>query len=858
MKVWLKRILIGLVALLIVALVGTAIFLLTFDPNAYKSRLEQMVYDRYHRTLSIDGDIELSLFPRIGLTVSDVSLTDRDSTQHFASIGDARLAVAIWPLLWNRLVVDYVSVNDFKAWLVRTKDGQFNFSDLVSVPALPASQTLSTGPHIVGAAQAASDDIAQVNIQEPADKTDLQIDIAGLELHGGELHLDDQRTNSRIRMTELSLTTGRMTYDQAFDVALQGRLRGNRPTVDAPVEARGRMRINPLRQSYAIEQGNINVTGQLGGLQAEQILLQGGVAYNAFLQTIGMADLRARVVGDYEGRRTVKNLNFSATVPDLSVDRSRAEFKVSDLALRLKGEQQERMVELAVDAPSLAVSPDSASGAPVEGSLKLSGDDTILGVSMALDQIGGDAYHIRAGKFDMEAAWQRDDQEIGVNMSSPLEWRVFQRRAALSAIKGDMKIHDPRGSVDPVSVPFIGSLSADAWQDDYHADLNAVVDGGKVDFTMQASRQDSPAINFDLMADRLNLNALLPTVQKPETEPEEAQEGQEKAAEEAEGQQRVQQRPTNLDWRALTGLDLKGGIAIDQLHWGDLALDHLRAGVRAGNDQFAVEDIKAGLYGGTLDAGLELTADQLATLDLSIVDVNYGALTRALTNRQRLAGKGDVRAKLISRGKTWPALLAGLTGDAKINVTNGAWVGVDFSQAMDDADDVLLNAFSGQLPRIASHYDASRRTRFDTLDVALELANGQGRFNRIELVAPDIRINEAEPASVDLVSRRLDVLLHILATGEGNQLLTRLGSVGVPLLVSGPFDDLVYAVQWKNIRDRVVKDAIQEGLLDNLSGPSGDVAESFLPDESGETNPKSETQDSLERVGDILKGLLKK
>src|SRR5699024_7058477 len=121
-----------------------------------------------------------------------------------------------------------------------------------------------------------------------------------------------------------------------------------------------------------------------------------------------------------------------------------------------------------------------------------------------------------------------------------------------------------------------------------------------------------------------------------------------------------------------------------------------------------------------------------------------------------------------------------------------------------------------------------------------------------------IRINEAEPASVDLVSRRLDVLLHILATGEGNQLLTRLGSVGVPLLVSGPFDDLVYAVQWKNIRDRVVKDAIQEGLLDNLSGPSGDVAESFLPDESGETNPKSETQDSLERVGDTLKGLLKK
>src|SRR3546814_19437203 len=50
---------------------GIAIFLLTFDPNAYKSKLESIVYNRYHRTLAIKGDLELSLFPRIGLSVQD-------------------------------------------------------------------------------------------------------------------------------------------------------------------------------------------------------------------------------------------------------------------------------------------------------------------------------------------------------------------------------------------------------------------------------------------------------------------------------------------------------------------------------------------------------------------------------------------------------------------------------------------------------------------------------------------------------------------------------------------------------------------------------------------------------------------
>src|SRR5690606_31039135 len=140
------------VVVAIAAVVGIAIFLLTFDPNAYKNKLEQIVYNRYQRTLSIKGDIELSLFPRIGLSLQDVSLTNRNSTDTFASIDSARFAVAIWPLMFNRLVVDHVAVTGFKAWVVRDDQGQFNFRDLidrpgrsiVAAPALAAASLLSS------------------------------------------------------------------------------------------------------------------------------------------------------------------------------------------------------------------------------------------------------------------------------------------------------------------------------------------------------------------------------------------------------------------------------------------------------------------------------------------------------------------------------------------------------------------------------------------------------------------------------------------------------------------------------------------------------------------------------------------
>src|SRR5690606_10969128 len=140
MKVWLKRILIGLVVMMLVAFVGAAVFLLTFDPNAYKHKIESIVQERYNRTMVIEGDLELSLFPRIGLSVSKISLSEPDSTTTFASIDSARFAVAIWPLLSNRLVVDHVAINGLKSWIVRDGKRNFNFEDLLGQGGQPATE----------------------------------------------------------------------------------------------------------------------------------------------------------------------------------------------------------------------------------------------------------------------------------------------------------------------------------------------------------------------------------------------------------------------------------------------------------------------------------------------------------------------------------------------------------------------------------------------------------------------------------------------------------------------------------------------------------------------------------------------
>src|SRR5690606_28879987 len=216
MKVGFKRALMGLVALVVMALGALAIFLFTFDPNAYKGKFEEFVYERYQRTLSIEGDIELSLFPRIGLSVQNVSLSNPgDKDDLFASMDSARFAVAIWPLLSNRFVVDHVAISGFKAWIRRDEQGEYNFHDLFDgtggppepIALAPDSGAAEHERSVAVVKEAFAQTVTENGAApaQPRKEAALHVDIAGLELKGGEIHYLDVKRAKAARLVNLQL-----------------------------------------------------------------------------------------------------------------------------------------------------------------------------------------------------------------------------------------------------------------------------------------------------------------------------------------------------------------------------------------------------------------------------------------------------------------------------------------------------------------------------------------------------------------------------------------------------------------------------------------------------------------------------
>ena len=74
---WIAWIVGGLILLLIVVV---AIVAATFDPNEYKPQIVNLVKERTGRTLTMDGKIGLTFFPKIGAEVERVALSEPNGT----------------------------------------------------------------------------------------------------------------------------------------------------------------------------------------------------------------------------------------------------------------------------------------------------------------------------------------------------------------------------------------------------------------------------------------------------------------------------------------------------------------------------------------------------------------------------------------------------------------------------------------------------------------------------------------------------------------------------------------------------------------------------------------------------------
>jgi AsmA protein len=223
----------GVAGLIALAVVGLGAALVIVDGKFVKARMESAMKER-NRTLKIEGEPKVKLFPVAGLAFGKTSLSEPGSDKLFVSLDSAEVAVRVMPLLSGELAIETLKLSGLNANVVRRKDGSMNFSDLAGAKEKAAGKP-----------------------EEPPN-----VRIAEMIVEKVQLAYRDEASGQELNIAELSLKTGRLDGQSPGAVALSARVTGKKPEVDLRAQAAGALRFNFGREEFAFDKFSAQLKGR--------------------------------------------------------------------------------------------------------------------------------------------------------------------------------------------------------------------------------------------------------------------------------------------------------------------------------------------------------------------------------------------------------------------------------------------------------------------------------------------------------------------------------------------------------------------------------------------------------------------
>ena len=252
----------GIVALIVLVI---AIVAATFDPNKYKPEIVAAVKDKTGRTLAIEGNLSLSFFPSIGIALGRASLSEPGSSRIFARIEQAKISLALWPLLSKQVVVDRVTLSGLALDLVQSKGGKTNFEDLAGV----AGSTPPEAGRKAAPRQGA-----------------MRLDIAGIDIRSSSIGWREESGRQRYKASIDELKTGRIASGVPGKLSLAARVEAAQPKADYRVRLSGDYRLNFEKRTFAFSGIDLKISDAAPGSKAPTLSLKGDVEFDASPQAM--------------------------------------------------------------------------------------------------------------------------------------------------------------------------------------------------------------------------------------------------------------------------------------------------------------------------------------------------------------------------------------------------------------------------------------------------------------------------------------------------------------------------------------------------------------------------------------------
>jgi AsmA protein len=443
----LKVLLYGVVGLFALAVMALGAAFVVVDGKFVKARLESAMKEK-NRTLKIEGDPAVKLFPVAGLALGKLSLSEPGSDKPFITLDSAEVAVRVMPLLSKEIAVETLKVSGLRANVVRRKDGSMNFSDLAGGKEKSAGKP-----------------------EEPPN-----VRIAEVLVEKVQLAFRDEASGQELNVAEFNLKTGRLDGQTPGDVSMSARVTGKKPEVDLRAQAGGALRFNLAREEFAFDKFVAQLKGrydqdtvavefsapkvEVTPAKASGSEVKGSLQIKGPQRNIDAKLLIAALEGTATALSIPKiSLDLAATVGGIS-----AKAKL-DAVIKANLAKQDLQADLSgrLDDSTLKAKLGLTNFAPLKANFDVN-----------IDRLNVDRYLPPEGK---EA---RADDRIdlaglkGKTVNGKLAiGALTARRARLENVKAEVKLDDGKLEVSPYSANLYGgtlsgNLSADANGNKFH------------------------------------------------------------------------------------------------------------------------------------------------------------------------------------------------------------------------------------------------------------------------------------------------------------------------------------------------------------------------------------------------------
>jgi AsmA protein len=791
----------GLVLLTVAALVW---LVASFDPNAYKGLAIDWMKTERHRTLVIDGPIKLSVFPRLTVQLSAVTLSERDRPDTFAHLDDVSLSVAVMPLLRKRLEVDRIAARGLRATYRRAADGTTNIDDLLDKQKpKPAAEGGPKGEALAFDVQSIRFDDLRLTVHDALAKID------------GDLAIT-------------TFSTGRLADQRESPIELDAQLALTQPALAGRLSGKTLLKLDLKTSSVALRDMQLAWAGDAFGIKALDTKVTGALAYDGAAGTLSADNLDARISAVLGALRldgsqvAVKAFGYDPLNQQLSLDQ---------LKVRIAGQQDGHPLKLDLDWPTLAVKGNTLSGGPVTGALSLQGP-TAIDATFKSAAPKGNFERIVVPAFETTLKGSSGPRRLGGTVRSDLRLDVAGRVLSVDALAARLRIEEP--SLQPLALNVNGraTASADAASWKLSGDINT----NPFDTDGQVRLADKPmAITASANFKALDLNRLLPAASAT-TAP---------AASAPAGGGAGDAAPVDLSaLKSMQGrLSLRAGtFAFRQYRAANLALDATLSGGVLRASPFAADLWKGRLdMAVTADAGANRVAAKGAATGIDVA-----ALLKDVADKDLLEGRGRVSFDLDTAGRTVGQMKARLHGQAGLQLQDGAIKGINLAKQLRQARAALSMKADAD-----TRATTTEKTDFSELGASFAITDGIARNSDLSVKSPFLRLGGE--GLVDIPKSRIDYTVRATVAetskGQGGAELAELRGVTIPVQLTGPLDAVAWRIRWSAVAADVLKSQVgkkvEEQLKDKLSERLGLPPRGASAPEGGASRPEDELKRKL-------------